>query len=129
MNNIISYYNRYNEEERLTQRNTNILEFETTKYLLKDYVGKGSKILETGAGTGIYSFYFNRMGHEVVATDLVSKHVEIMKDKALKGNAKNLTVKLMDATNLSSLSDNSFDTVLCLGPMSTSQRGRIKIGV
>ncbi len=117
MNNIISYYNRYNEEERLTQRNTNILEFETTKYLLRDYMEKDSRILETGAGTGIYSFYFNELGHEVVATDLVPRHVEIMKDRALKENVKNLTVKLMDATDLSGLPDASFDTVLCLGPM------------
>ncbi len=117
MNNIISYYNRYNEEERLTQKNTNILEFETTKYLLKDYMVKGSRILETGAGTGIYSFYFNEAGHQVVATDLVPKHVEIMKEKALRKNTRNLTVNLMDATDLSSLPDASFDTVLCLGPM------------
>ena len=117
MDNIISYYNRYTEEDRLTQRNTNILEFETTKYLLKDYIKENSTILETGAGTGIYSFYFSGLGHEVLATDLVPRHVELMKDKALKDNVKNLTVDLLDATDLSLLPDDSFDTVLCLGPM------------
>lgn len=117
METIINYYNKYDEEPRLMRTKANTLEFETTKYLLKDYIEKSDKILETGAGTGRYSLHYANEGNCVTATDLVPRHVEIIKNKALGNKMNNLTVGLANATNLEEYADNSFDVVLCLGPM------------
>ncbi|MCS5421095.1 MULTISPECIES: class I SAM-dependent methyltransferase [Psychrilyobacter] len=117
METIINYYNKYDEEPRLMRTKANTLEFETTKYLLKDYIKESDTILETGAGTGRYSFYYANEGNCVTATDLVPRHIEIMKNKALEKKMNNLTIGLANATNLEEYADESFDVVLCLGPM------------
>ncbi len=84
METVINYYNKYDEEPRLMRTKVNILEFETTKYLLKGYIEKSDVILETGAGTGRYSLHYANEGNCVTATDLVPRHVEIMKKKTLE---------------------------------------------
>ena len=117
METIINYYNKYDEEPRLMRTKANILEFETTKYLLGDYIKHNDVILETGAGTGRYSFHYANEGNYVTATDLVPRHIEIMKNKALENKIENINVELANATNLEHYADESFDTVLCLGPM------------
>ena len=111
METIINYYNQYDEEPRLMRTKANTLEFETTKYLLEDYIKKNDMILETGAGTGRYSFHYVNEGNYVTATDLVPKHVEIMKNKALERKVNNITIGLANATNLKQYSDKSFVTL------------------
>lgn len=117
MKTVINYYNKYDEEPRLMRTKANILEFETTKYLLEDYIQKNDVILETGAGTGRYSFHYANEGNCVTATDLVPRHIEIMKNKALEKKINNIKIGLANATNLEQYADESFDVVLCLGPM------------
>lgn len=47
------YYSQHNEEERLGSRHGRV-EFITTMKYIHDFVKPGAKILEAGAGTGIY---------------------------------------------------------------------------
>lgn len=118
MNNIVSYYEKYDEDSRLTSNNARKVEFTLTTRILNQYIEKHSKILELGAGTGIYSFYYADKGNDVTATDITPKHIEIIKQK-LKQNKKNLSLfaEVADATNLSNYQSESFDIVLCLGPI------------
>jgi ubiquinone/menaquinone biosynthesis C-methylase UbiE len=115
---IIEYYNDYDEENRLVQANAQKLEYLTTNYVLEEVIPANSKILELGAGTGRYSFYYASKGHQVTATDVVPKHVEKMKNK-LHQNPKieHMKIELKDATDLTGFKDESFDVVLSLGPL------------
>lgn len=118
MNNIVSYYEKYDEDSRLTSNNARKVEFTLTTMILNQYIEKHSKILELGAGTGIYSFYYADKGNDVTSTDITPKHIEIIKQK-LKQNKKSLSLsaEAADATDLSNYQSESFDIVLCLGPM------------
>lgn len=114
---IAQYYEEYDEESRLIKDNSHKVEFITTIHTLDDKIKKGARILEVGAGTGRYSFYYLDKGHAVTALDIVPKNVEIMKEKAKAIKSENIEIKLGDARNLSQFDSNTFDVVLCLGPI------------
>jgi Methylase involved in ubiquinone/menaquinone biosynthesis len=117
MNPIIQFYEMYDEESRLQSRKSKNVEFVTTTKLLDTYFTKKMNILEVGAGSGIYSFYFAQQGHNVTATDLTPKHVAIM-NRRLQDNPK-LPIQIMEAnaTELKMFEDSKFDAALCLGPL------------
>jgi len=116
---IVDYYKQYNEENRLVQAKAQKIEYITTKYILDEIIPPNSSIIELGAGTGRYSFYFASQDHQVTATDVVPKHITEMKNKLRKQENidNNLEIELLDATDLSRYKDNSFDVVLSLGPL------------
>lgn len=118
MDDIINYYEKYNEDERLTSNKARRVEFLITTSILDKYIKKEDKILEVGAGTGVYSFYYADKGNEVVATDLTPSHVEIIKEKLLSREEKvKLSAEVVDATELGRYETGSFDVVTCLGPL------------
>lgn len=106
-------YNNYQEDERFNRKSQSF-EFRTTMQYIQKYLKKGSKILEIGAGTGRYSITFAKMGYDVTAVDLVETNLKVLRENA-KG-LDNLKSYQGDALNLQ-FEDNSFDMVLCLGPM------------
>lgn len=111
MNEIEKYYNKFNEDKRLETRHGQI-EFKVTTKYLQDILVNKSKILDVGAGTGKYSIFFDNLGHDVTAIELVKKNLSVLKQKApqiksFQGNA----------LNLKKFKDNFFDAVLLFGPM------------
>lgn len=117
MNPVVHYYEQYNEHARLTTDNSRRLEFITTTHLMDKYISKDANLLDLGAGTGIYSFYFAGKGCMVTSTDLTPKHVELIRATIAQEGLTNIVAEPADATDLSSYADESFDAVLCLGPM------------
>jgi ubiquinone/menaquinone biosynthesis C-methylase UbiE len=118
MDNIINFYEKYDEESRLTTNNARKVEFNITTAILNQYIEPNHKILELGAGTGVYSFYYAKKGNEVIATDITPKHVRIIKEKLQEGDKDiNLLAEVANATDLSQYEFESFDVVTCLGPM------------
>ncbi|MFM9331214.1 class I SAM-dependent methyltransferase [Paenibacillus mesotrionivorans] len=117
MNPVVHYYEQYNEDARLTTDHSRRLEYITTTHLLDKYIPIGSELLDLGAGTGIYSFYFAGKGCKVTSTDLTPKHVELIRAIIAQEGLTNIVAEPADATDLSSYADESFDAVLCLGPM------------
>lgn len=111
--NLITYYNKFNEDKRLTHRH-GIVEFNTTiKYILDILKTLDNpKIIDVGAGTGKYSIYLNDLGYDVTAVELVKHNLMTLKSKN-----KDIKSYLGNATNLSKFSDNSFDMVLLFGPL------------
>lgn len=115
---IDEYYEGYDEETRLIKDNAHKTEFITTTYFLDKRIKDKVKILEVGAGTGRYSFYYAKRGHDVTAMDIVDKNIETMKQKLESIDYKsNINIEKGDARDLSKYDDNSFDVVLCLGPL------------
>jgi ubiquinone/menaquinone biosynthesis C-methylase UbiE len=115
---VIDFYEEYDEENRITTDNARKTEFYVTTNILNEHIKPEYRILEVGAGTGVYSFYYAERGNEVVATDLSPKHVGIMNKKLTeKGNHLNLRAEVANAMDLNMYEDESFDVVNCLGPM------------
>lgn len=85
---IKNYYNDYDEDNRLIKDNSHSIEFITTTKYLDKYISKGDKVLEVGAGTGRYSFYFAENGCDVTALELSEKHIDIMKNKLTNTSLK-----------------------------------------
>lgn len=110
---LSNYYSESNEESRLKISKRGNLEFITTTTYIDKYLCRGDRILEIGAGTGVYSNYYANQGYKVDSVELLDVHLEKLNE--LK--CKNLKVHKGNATNLSFLSDNTFDITLCLGPM------------
>ncbi|MBO7526390.1 MAG: methyltransferase domain-containing protein [Clostridia bacterium] len=112
MNEIEKYYNKFNEDKRLTSRH-GIVEFTVTMENIKKYIPKKHcKIIDIGAGTGRYSNELSNLGHDVVAVELVQKNLSV-----LKQNYPNIKAIKANALNLSKFKDDEFDVALLFGPM------------
>ena len=110
---LVTYYNKFNEDKRLTHRH-GIVEFNTTMHYLKKYLKKykNPKILDVGAGTGAYTIPLYEMGYDIKALELVKHNLMYIKKK----NSM-IDVYQGNAINLKKFKDNEFDMVLLFGPM------------
>ncbi|WP_028298057.1 class I SAM-dependent methyltransferase [Olivibacter sitiensis] len=82
--NIERFYNKASEETRL-DKGMGIFEFERVKSLLEKYSpNPSSKIIDVGGGTGKYSEWLAKKGHQVHLVEPVSKHIKIAQIKANK---------------------------------------------
>lgn len=108
-NNLINYYNKFNEEKRLKTRH-GYLEFQTTIHYILKYLKKGDKVIDIGAGAGAYSKYLSDLGYEIEAVELIKHNVRKIEKLGIKTTQAN-------AVNLSTFEDNTFDITLLLGPM------------
>lgn len=129
------YYNKFNEEKRLTRRHGNV-EFVTSMHYIHKYLSilydnkldavlgkitgndpdagfkKHTKIIDIGAGTGRYSISLAKEGYDVTAVELVKYNLGILKKK-------NSTVKAFhgNALRLKRFEDDLFDLSILFGPM------------
>jgi len=108
--NLINYYNKFNEDKRLNTRHGKV-EFITSIKYIEKYLKSDSKIIDIGAGTGKYSIYLSNKGYDVTAVELVKHNLRMIE--------KNCSVKayLGNALDLSKFEDNSFDITILFGPM------------
>ena len=113
MTELEKYYNKFNEEKRLTSRHGQV-EFITSMKYIHEYLpeDKTAKILDIGAGTGRYSVQLAEEGYDVTAVELVKYNLGILKKK-------NSSVKAYqgNALKLSRFPDKEFDVILLFGPM------------
>lgn len=114
---VNTYYKGYVEEERLIKNNAHRVEFLTTIHVLEDLIPPHANLLDIGAGTGRYSFFYAEKGHKVTALEFADTNVDILKSKQEALPYENLAIQQGDARDLSSFADNSFDMVLCMGPL------------
>jgi ubiquinone/menaquinone biosynthesis C-methylase UbiE len=90
--------------------------------IIEKHPNKKYKILEINCGTGEDAIYLAQKGHQVLATDISPKMIEIAQLKSSKQNLSNLSFRTLDANNLEQL-DGPFDMVFsnfgglnCLSP-------------
>ena len=112
---INSYYENYDEENRLIKDNAHNLEYRITKNYIDKYLKDGNKILEVGAGTGRYSLCYADAGYNVTAIEYIQHNLDILKSK-IKDNM-NIVAEQGDAVDLSRFESNTFDVTLVLGPL------------
>ena len=111
--NIINYYNKFNEDKRLLRRH-GIVEYETAMKYILEYLKffKDPKILDVGAGTGRYAICLHKLGYDVTALELVKHNL-----MTLRKNCSEFPSFQGTALDLSRFKDNSFDIVILFGPM------------
>lgn len=112
--NLIKYYNKFNEDKRLKTHHGRVEYMTAMKYIekfLKKY--DNPSILDIGAGCGAYSIPLSEKAN-VTALELVKHNLKVIEKK---DTLKKVKLVLGNATNLSRFKDNSFDIVLLFGPM------------
>lgn len=109
--NLITYYNKFNEDKRLNTRHGQI-EYITTMKYIHEFLKSNSKILDIGAGTGKYSIALTNEGYDVTAVELVKHNLKLIEQK-------NKEIKTIwgNATNLKKIKDDEYDITLLFGPM------------
>lgn len=108
------YYNTHDEDGRLVPR-ANSVEFITTMKYINQYLEKGMKILEIGAGTGKYSLALADEGYSVDAVELIQHNIDVFKSKVKP--EQSVTVVQGDACDLRFIENSKYDITLLLGPM------------
>ena len=109
------YYETDNiEDDRLTYDRTNRLEEITTLRYLKKFIPAGASVLDACAAYGVYAFPLAENGYKVTAGDIVTHHVEALKEKQ-KANPILHDIYHGSLCDLSRFADCSFDAVLNLG--------------
>lgn len=109
--NLINYYNKFNEEKRLTRRRGQV-EYLTTMKYIHNYIKPEDKVIELGAGTGKYSITLSNEGYDVTAVELVKHNL-----KQIEAKSNKVKTILGNATNLKKIKDNTYDIALIFGPM------------
>ena len=112
---VVEYYQNYREEDRLTTNNARKLEFVTTTRIFDELFDEKLKILDCAAGTGAYAFYLADKGHDVTATDITPRHIDVIR-ATLQEKSYDMQTAVLDATDMSMFADETFDVVLNMGP-------------
>jgi len=113
--NIELFYNKASEETRL-DKGMGVFEFERIKSLIEKYISSStSKIIDVGGGTGKYSEWLAKKGHQVYLIEPVSKHLEIAKNRANKLKNK-FCIQLGESRNLE-FPNNFADLIILHGPL------------
>ena len=111
--NLIEYYNKFNEDKRLNSRHGQVEYITSMKYIhacLEKM--ENPKILDIGAGCGRYSIALANEGYDVTAIELVKHNLRVIEKKCDK-----VKVYQGNAIDLSRFQDETFDLVLLFGPM------------
>ena len=108
---LSNYYNKFNENKRLDHRHGQV-EFITSMKYIHQYINKGDKIVDIGAGAGRYSITLKKEGYDVTAVEYVRPNIG-----KIKVNDPELKVIEASATDLSMFADNKFDIAIMFGPM------------
>lgn len=113
--NIESFYNKASEETRL-DRGMGIFEFERIKFLIEKYIpSSSSNIIDVGGGTGKYSEWLAKKGHQVHLVDPLSKHLKLATNRANK-LANKFSVHMGESKKLE-FPTNFADLIILHGPL------------
>lgn len=109
------FYNKASEETRL-DKGMGRFEFERIKFLIEKYIQRTpSRIIDVGGGTGRYSEWLAKKGHNVHLVEPVVKHVNIAENRSNKLKNK-FSVHLGESRKLE-FSNNYADIIILHGPL------------
>lgn len=113
MMDLRSYALRAEQEWTRLGGGAGALEFTVTKALIERHFPDTGRVLDIGGGPGRYAEWLTQRGFRVTLADAVPELLDIARER-VRGIEEIVTA---DARDLSRWPDNSFDAVLCLGPL------------
>ena len=112
---ISALYEIFDEDQRLISSKSAQVELLTSLHYIEQVLKPGMKILDLGAGTGVYSMYFAEKGYSVTAIELAKRNYDVFQSKIK--DFHDVTLYHGTALDLSVLKEQSFDIVLLFGPL------------
>jgi ubiquinone/menaquinone biosynthesis C-methylase UbiE len=113
--NIERFYNKASEETRL-DKGMGVYEFERIKSLIEKHMpSPTSTIIDIGGGTGKYSEWLAKKGHQVYLVEPLEKHLEIAQNRTDK--LKNKFSVLQGESKKLAFPDNFADLIILHGPL------------
>lgn len=109
-------YNVFDEEKRLSSKAGQVEKIATLREISK-LINKNSKILDIGAGTGVYSIPLAEEVDEVIAFEPATNNFRQIIEKVKKNNIENIIAENKSSLEMDNLKDKYFDVVLLFGPM------------
>jgi len=92
-------------------------EFALTARALKKFMQPASCVLDSGSGPGRYSLLLAALGHKVTLLDISQENLKFAQAKAKEQGVRFEECVCASATDMSMFEDESFDTVLLMGPL------------
>lgn len=108
-----SYALRAEQEWERLAGGAGTLEFAVTKAMIERHFPDAGRVLDIGGGPGRYAEWLTQRGFHVTLADAVPELLDIARDR-VPGIDEIVTA---DARDLSRWPDDSFDAVLCMGPL------------
>jgi len=116
------YYDESAEREwgRLIRDPYHMLEYIVTMHHIEKHLPEHGLILDAGGGPGRYTIELAKRGYDVVLLDLSPGSLEVARREIRNAGVGDRVVQMIEGTvtDLSEFEDESFDAVLCLGPLS-----------
>lgn len=114
---VIEKYADGREVDRAERSGIFGMEFLYTKKAVDPYITKDKRVIEIGCGGGYYLMNYAPVCKEYLGVDLSPVNIEIVKEEIAKSGYTNAAAQVGDATDLAEIPDQSYDVVLCLGPL------------
>ncbi len=114
---VIDAYASGNEIHRAEEAGQYGMEFINTKKILDNYILDNKRVIEIGCGGGYYGLHYAKSCREYVGIDLSSANISVFRNLIREHGFDNVKAEVGDATDLFNIEDDSYDVVLCLGPM------------
>ncbi|GAA0339667.1 hypothetical protein GCM10008967_32540 [Bacillus carboniphilus] len=118
-NHIKQFYEEYGEREweRLESTPTDKVNFHVHKSILTQYIHKGDRVLEAGAGPGRFTIELAKIGANITVGDISPKQLELNRLKVQEYGYENYVESWdeLDIVDLSKYESSSFDHVVCYG--------------
>lgn len=114
---VIEKYACGEEVNRAEKQGKYGMEFLYTIKVLESYIDSEKRVVELGCGGGYYLMHYAPKCKEYLGVDLSPTNVQITARGIVERGLLNARAEVGDATNLSEIADESYDVILCLGPM------------
>lgn len=120
-NPVVDYYNLNPELEwnRLFVTPYRRIEYEVVRHFLDRYLPPQGTILDAGGGPGRYAIALAKLGYRVSLLDISEANIRFAKNKIRGAGVAGQfdACAVGDACNLRAFPNETFDAVLCMGPL------------
>lgn len=108
-------YEIFDEAMRLKFSKASQVEFITGVTYMDQYLKQDAKILDIGAGAGIYSLHYAKKGYQIDAIELSKANIKAFEKEITKD--MRITLKEGNALDLKAYPSDYYDLVLLMGPL------------